>query len=434
MRPSQRLVSAVLIWGGLGAVAAAVPVVAAVWPWLGAIIAVLGIFDMLRLVRVAAPDATRVLPRRISQSTPHDIRISLRHVGSRPLRVTVMDRVPADSETIGLPWNATLSPGEKQTLDYSLSLRPRGLHVFGELQVRWESPWGLWHRYADAGSSGSVQVYPNYQPIIRHALLALAHHETADGLQQRQRKGASRSFHQLRDYQEGDSLATVDWAATSRRLSLISREYREERNQHVLLAIDCGRRLRAVEDGLPQFDHALNALLLLAYLALRQGDHVSILGLGAEVRYFPPRRGIGAITPLLEHISNYHTSDHSTDFAAAAAQLQARQKQRALLVVITNLRSEDPEPLIPALQVLRRRHLTVVASLQDTALSTALETEPRDHDGALATATAHFQRHERDLALAKLRATGTDVLDTTARELPIALAQHYLDIKRRGRL
>jgi len=350
------------------------------------------------------------------------------------LHVTVLDRVPADAETVGLPWLATVPPGQRLTLDYSLTLRPRGLYKFGALQVRWDSPWGLWHRHADADSPGSVQVYPNYQPIIRHALLALAHQETADGLQQRQRKGASRSFHQLRDFQEGDSLATVDWCATSRRLSLISREYREERNQHVLLAIDCGRRLRAVENGLPQFDHALNALLLLAYLALRQGDHVSILGLGAEVRYFPPRRGIGAITPLLDHIANYHTSDHSTDFAAAAAQLQARQKQRALLVIITNLRSEDPEPLIPALQVLRRRHLTVLASLQDSALATALETEPRDYDGALSTATAHFQQHERNLALAKLRATGTDVLDTTAKQLPIALAQHYLDIKRRGRL
>ena len=64
----------------------------------------------------------------------------------------------------------------------------------------------------------------------------------------------------------------------------------------------------------------------------------------------------------------------------------------------------------------------------------ALQTEPRDYDGALATATAHFQQHERNLALATLRATGTDVLDTTAKQLPIALAQHYLDIKRRGRL
>ena len=434
MRPSQSLVTAFLLWGGIGAVAAMVPAIAMIWPWLGAVLVAVGLIDAVRLARTPAPEATRVLPQRISQSTPHDIQITLRHTGSRPLRVTVLDRVPADAEIIGLPWLATVPIGQKLTLEYSLTLRPRGLHSFGALQVRWDSPWSLWHRHADADSPGSVQVYPNYQPIIRHALLALAHQETADGLQQRQRKGASRSFHQLRDFQEGDSLATVDWAATSRRLSLISREYREERNQHVLLAIDCGRRLRAVEDGLPQFDHALNALLLLAYLALRQGDHVSILGLGAEIRYFPPRRGIAAITPLLDHISDYRTSDHSTDFSAAAAQLQARQKQRALLVIVTNLRSEDPEPLIPALQVLRRRHLTVLASLQDNALAAALETEPQDYDGALATATAHFQQQERNLALATLRATGTDVLDTTAKQLPIALAQHYLNIKRSGRL
>jgi len=434
MRPSQRLVTAVLVWGALGAVAALSPAIAIIWPWLGLALLVVVLIDAIFLVRNPAPEVTRVLPLRLAQSTPHDVRITLRHGGTRPLRVTVLDRVPAEAETLGMPWNATVPPGQRLTLDYSLTLRPRGLHHFGALQVRWDSPWRLWHRHSDADTAGSVRVYPNYQPIIRHALLALAHQEAADGLQNRQRKGASRSFHQLRDFQEGDSLATVDWCATSRRLSLISREYREERNQHVLLAIDCGRRLRAVEDGLPQFDHALNALLLLAYLALKQGDHVSVLGLGAEVLYFPPRRGIASITPLLEHIANYETSDHSTDFAAAAAHLQARQKQRAMLVIITNLRSEDSEPLIPALQVLRRRHLTVLASLQDNALATALKTEPEDYDGALATATAHFQQQERNLALANLRATGSDVLDTTAKQLPFVLAQHYLDVKRSGRL
>lgn len=434
MRPTLRLVTALLMWAAIGAAAPVVSIISMVWPWLGVALGVLGLIDAIRLHLSPAPEATRALPPRLAQGTPHDVRLTLRHSGKRALRVTILDRVPPEAETTGQPWIANVPPGQKLTLDYALTLRPRGLYNFGALQVRWDSPWSFWHRHADTGEPASIRVYPNYQPIVRHALLALANRETADGLQHRQRQGASRSFHQLRDYQEGDSLATVDWAATSRRMSLISREYREERNQHVLLAIDCGRRLRAVEDGLPQFDHALNALLLLAYLALRQGDHVSVLGLGEEVLYFPPRRGVGAITLLLDHIANYQTSDHSTDFAAAAAQLQARQKQRALLVIVTNLRSEDPEPLVPALQLLRRRHLTVLASLQDNALDAALKTEPQDFDGALATATANFQQHERELALATLRATGTDVLDTTARELPIALAQHYLDIKRRGRL
>ena len=75
-------------------------------------------------------------------------------------------------------------------------------------------------------------------------------------------------------------LSQIDWKATSKRVSLISRDYQEQRDQTVILAVDCGRRMRALDGGIPQFDHCLNAMLLLAYTALRQGDHVGIVGGG----------------------------------------------------------------------------------------------------------------------------------------------------------
>ncbi|MFN0130882.1 MAG: DUF58 domain-containing protein [Verrucomicrobiales bacterium] len=435
MRPSTRFVTAVLAWTGFGAVAGLSPgILGAVWWAIGGALGMAASIDAIRLRQLPAPTATRQLPDRFAQRARRLVRLTLRQDGRQPLHVTLSDDVPPTAGAVGLPWSTLLPPGQRLTLDYPVTPSQRGPLTFGPLTLRWESPWRLWSRYAASGEPTTRRVYPNYEPIVREALLALAHRESIDGLQQRRRSGASRDFHQLRDFQEGDSLAAVDWRATSRRLALISREYREERNQCVILAIDCGRRLRAIEDGLPQFDHALNALLLLAYVALRQGDQVGMLGLGAATQWFAPRRGPHVITPLLEHLAGYEPSDHSTDFAQAAALLQARQKQRALIVIVTNLRNEDTADLLPALHLLRQRHLIVIASLQDLALTSALTTPPHDWDSSLATATAHFQRHERALALATLRAAHIDVLDTSATQLPLALAQHYLDIKHRGRL
>ena len=133
MRPSQRLVIAFLLWGGIGAVAESVPAMAMIWPWLGVLLVVLGFIDAVRLARTAVPEVTRVLPQRLAQSTPHEIRITLRHAGSRSLRVTVLDRVPADAETVGLPWFAIVPPGQKLTLDYSLT---RSEEHTSELQSR----------------------------------------------------------------------------------------------------------------------------------------------------------------------------------------------------------------------------------------------------------------------------------------------------------
>ena len=435
MRPSQRLIVTVLAWAALGVAAGVFPrALGHAWTAVGATILVVALIDAFRLLRLPAPTVDRPLPDRFAQMAQRQLRATLRHSGSRPLRVAFCDQFPPDVDTFGLPYSFTLDPGQRQTVEYPVTPRHRGPVTIGPIQLRWESPWGLWTRQSLAGEAVQRRVYPNYEPIVREALLALAHRESVDGLQQRRRRGASRDFHQLRDFQEGDSLSTVDWRATSRRLTLISREFREERNQTVILALDCGRRLRAIEDGLPQFDHALNALLLVAYLALKQGDQVGVLGLGELTRWFPPRRGLHTITPLLDHLTEYEPSDYSTDFAQAAALLETRQKQRALIILVTNLRSEDTSDLVPALLSLRRRHLVVVASLQDLALASALSTPPVDWDSALATSTAHFQRQERALALATLRAANIDVLDSSAPALPLDLARHYMDIKHRGRL
>ena len=93
---------------------------------------------------------------------------------------------------------------------------------------------------------------------------------------QRRRRGEGLEFHQLREYREGDSQRQIDWKATSRSGQLISREYQDERDQQIMLLIDCGRRMRAQDDELSHFDHVLNAALLLAYVGLRQGDAVGL--------------------------------------------------------------------------------------------------------------------------------------------------------------
>ena len=72
------------------------------------------------------------------------------------------------------------------------------------------------------------------------------------GARLQRRRGEGTEFHELRDYRIGDSLRKIDWKATARVARLVSREYRDERNQQVVLLLDCGRRMageRDVADG-----------------------------------------------------------------------------------------------------------------------------------------------------------------------------------------
>ena len=122
------------------------------------------------------------------------------------------------------------------------------------------------------------------------------------------------------------------------------------------------------------------------------------------------------------------------DFIAAATDLAARQRRRSLIVMLTNVREEDSEDLRAATDLLRRRHLVMLASLRERALDEALARDIHGYDDALLFAATNqylgARRESQDL----LRAGGVFVEDCLTEELPAAITNRYLAIKRAGAL
>jgi uncharacterized protein (DUF58 family) len=215
---------------------------------------------------------------------------------------------------------------------------------------------------------------------------------------------------------------------------LISRDFQEQRNQAVVFLLDTGRRMRALDNGVPQFDHILNAILLVAHVALRQGDQVAVKSFGGSDRWLPPMKGSHAMPVLLNHLYDYQTTPAPSDFSGAVEQLMARQRRRSLVILLTNLRGEDGKELLPAMQVLNSRHLVLLASMREEAVQDAFADPVGSFAAALRYLAAGRYVQERREILANLGAAGILTLDTTAREFPVALANRYVDIKRAGRL
>ena len=88
--------------------------------------------------------------------------------------------------------------------------------------------------------SGSI---PNFRALAKYTLLATDNRLSQIGVLQVRKRGEGMEFHQLREYRQGDAQRAIDWKATARTQRLISREYEEEKDQRVLLVIDCGRRM-----------------------------------------------------------------------------------------------------------------------------------------------------------------------------------------------
>ena len=122
-----------------------------------------------------------------------------------------------------------------------------------------------------------MRVYPNYSTISKLLAFEVDNKLQLTGVRMSRRRGEGIEFHQLRDYRDGDSLRSIDWKATARMRRLIAREYQDERDQQIVFMLDAGRHMLAKDAELSHFDHTLNAMFLLSYVALRQGDAAGVV-------------------------------------------------------------------------------------------------------------------------------------------------------------
>jgi uncharacterized protein (DUF58 family) len=434
MSPTGRALGIVVGWALFGLAASVWRDGVAAWWMSGAGFAGLALLDAVTLARLRKVEVTRRLPGRFAVGEAAEVRLEIVNPGRVAAVVEVFDGVPAGAEAEAMPWTGTIAAGGKARVDHAVRILERGVSVFDKVHVRRDSPLGLWRKKDLAGECGEARVYPDYEPVLRFALLAMQARQDQMGIVRKSFAGSSRDFHQLREYREGDPFAQIDWKATSRRAQLISREFQEQRNQTVVFLTDTGRRMRAMDGELPQFDHCLNAMLLLSYIALRQGDQVGVQAFGGTRRWLPPVKGSHSMAVLLNHLFDYRTTPEPSDFSAAAELLLGRQKRRALVVVMTNLRGEDASELVPAMRLLRSRHLVMLASLRERSVEEARTRPIEDFGGALRFAAAERYDSERSEVLATLQGFGILTLDVPAQEFPVALANRYLDIKAAGRL
>jgi uncharacterized protein (DUF58 family) len=434
MRPGPALVGALLAWAVLGAAMAWLPLPVRAWGAAGLALALLATLDGWRLLRMASPTVEREVPGIVPVGVEREVALRVRAADDVPVTLWLHDRVPGDWPQDGLPRRVRVPPAADGEVRVVYRLRPtaRGPFVIDGCHARLRSPLGLWWQARVLGTAQAIRVYPNFAPLARLAMVSAEQASRVVGAHVRRLRGEGTDFRQLRDYRVGDSLRQIDWKASRRTLRLISREYQSERNQQVLLVIDTGRRMLARDDALSHFDHALDASLVLAYLALRQGDAVGMLASGGQGRWIAPARGMGTLDVLLNALYDLEASPVATDYLAAAAELGRLQSRRALVLLVTNVRDEDIEDLLVAVHQLQRRHLVCVASLREAALDAAIDAPVARLDDAVGAGALLHYLEQRRRAHEALRARGATVLDVTSKQLPQALVDAYLAAKRGG--
>lgn len=362
------------------------------------------------------------------------VTLQLSNPGKRAQRLQLLDHYPSHGEVRNALHQVTLLSGATGACHYDFRPRRRGPARFPQVDLLIDSPWRLWRFQYRLPLASETRVYPDFRAVSRYAMLAMEQQTGQLGIRKQQRRGEGLEFHQLREFRQGDSLRQINWNTSARLRKLISKEYQEETDQQVMILLDCGRTMRSVDHGLSHFDHALNAVLLLSHVALRQGDAVGMMSFSGDPRWLPPRKGIGCAAQMLNHIYDLESTRKASDYLQAAQHFMQRRQKRSLIVLMTNVRTEYGDELVPALRLLQRRHLVLLVNLEEAFLEAQREQPAIDMESALHYCGVLNYLHDKRQLQQQLHQQGVLCVNSTATHLPARLINQYFDIKRKGLL
>ncbi|MFZ0662685.1 MAG: DUF58 domain-containing protein [Acidobacteriaceae bacterium] len=455
------------------------------WMWVWAMVA----WDALVLLLAAVDVAWLPFPsvieveRRFGDSPAlgeaTTIEIEITQESSRVLDVRVSDALHPALAAMPLTGEVRAFPRDAARVQLECVPNARGDVRLGKVYLRYRAALKLVERWAEADLEQEIRVYPSMERSPESSQLYLLRIRQIALQKRRLRlRGLGREFESLREYQRGDEVRNIAWAATARRAKLITREFTTERSQQVWIVLDAGRLSRTgltvqapalrsirdrasgapplVEKGSPagcafgaqsgsegdslltitQLDQSTGAAVALAQAVMQAGDKAGLMVYGQYIQQqLLPALGTGHLRQFVDALSQARSEAGEANHLNAAARLKHLQRRRGMILWITELADSARRPeIVDAALDLARRHLVLLVVLGNPELDAAATRQPRNvSEMFVATAAAEVLGRRRML-LARLRAQGVLVVETTPGTVKADAINQYLEVKVRGLL
>jgi len=417
---------AVIALDGVVALVAAIDL-AWTWPVLA------GLRGRLTAPRVWSRDrAVQVL---VDLDVPHRLGVRLEVVPDLP-RALVADP----------PLREVAIPGRRRAqVAFQVTGTRRGTVLLRGVHVRLASRLGLWRLSRRLGEAVPVAVHPDLRQVADYALLAREDRLDLIGVRRARRTGGDTEFERLRDHHSDDPLNRIDWKATARRERLTVRDYQTSQCQAMTLLVDAGRLMGArtgttVLGGGTRalLDHAIDAALLLAWVALTQRDRVGLIAYSDGIRRrIPAGGGPRRFQQLVHALHDLEAEPVLSRHDEALATLARTERKRSLVVLLTQVLDEVSAGLLERhCASLTGRHLPRLVLIRDDDLHAAgaLPDDDPAQAGFWLSAASASVLNARNALMQPLRATGCLVLDVAPAELTPSLVTRYLEIKAKNLL
>ena len=303
----------------------------------------------------------------------------------------------------------------------------RGTAKLSRIWARASGPLGLAYRQRSITTDDSIRVLPDLRPVREQGMRQFLRSRQF-GTRIRPESGDGTEFQSLTDFQPGMERRAIDWKATARHLSLLAREYRTERDNSVVFAVDCGRTMSEPVAGMPRIDRAVSAALLASFVALKSGDTVRLFGFAGR-----PTADSGSITGARGFATLHRTAAEldygaqESNFTLSLVSLDQRLQRRSLIILFSEF--TDPtsaELMLTAAARMRKRHRLLFVLFRDIELEAFLEARPETADDVTRANVAHALLRERRIVIERLKRLGIDVLEAEPDDLALALAERYV--------
>ncbi|MDA7921292.1 DUF58 domain-containing protein [Verrucomicrobiales bacterium] len=347
--------------------------------------------------------------------------------------------------------------GKKRTVSYPITPLRRGQFFLDSLHIETASNWKWWMLRKGFDLKAELRIYPDLA-LERKRMASLFLMRGNEGSHVIRQVGKGRDFEQLREYQSGDDYIDIDWKATARRQSPVTRTYQIERTQEVYVVVDHSR-LSAREIHVPieeategdwmyqresaggdtmvttQLEKFLHCSLVMASVAERQGDLFGFISFADKVdRFIRGRNGKSHYNIIRDALYTLEPRKVAPDYEQLMISLRQRLTRRALIVMLVDL--SDPltaEQFYEALPLVSKQHLVIVNMVRPEKANPIFSPnhEPENVSEIYENLAGHFEWQELREAGNKLRHLGVELGISEHEELCTETVTKYLNVKKR---
>ncbi len=176
-------------------------------------------------------------------------------------------------------------------------------------------------------------------------------------------KGKGIEFSNVREYQYGDDVRSIDWNTSARKNELYVKLFTEERERSLLLVVDASASMLFGSRERSKKSLAIEVCAVLGFSALQNNDKVGLLVFTDQIEtYIPPRKGRHHLLTIFEELIRLKPKSRTTNINAVLSFIRYTRKRQEIIFLLTDLVDNDYEK---GMKQLNTRHDFILVHISD---------------------------------------------------------------------